>query len=182
MEHSSAWHQAIAGAMRAASRAFQNARKLCKQHVPPAVRASHAVWPHKAAHRPCPAIQISSRQLTPRCRPRQPQAAVIVGAKGDRYVDPHSILEMAEHWPGSEVRLGSSMHPLQWLQWGALPAWRSTSSSRLNGHKLLHGHLCTHSVRAAGRQPRNASWLKVCRRCRDPSIPHVSDSGHCRCR
>lgn len=38
------------------------------------------------------------------CRPRCTKAAVLVGATEDAYVSPQSVMELAEHWPGSEVR------------------------------------------------------------------------------
>lgn len=38
------------------------------------------------------------------CSPRQPEAAVLVGALEDAYVARDSILDLAAHWPGSEVR------------------------------------------------------------------------------
>ena len=38
------------------------------------------------------------------CRPRRPDAAVIVGARNDAYVSAQSIRELAAHWPGAQVR------------------------------------------------------------------------------
>jgi predicted alpha/beta hydrolase family esterase len=42
-------------------------------------------------------------------RPRRPDAAVIVGAHNDAYVSPKSVLELAAHWPGSQVRTDSAL-------------------------------------------------------------------------
>lgn len=36
--------------------------------------------------------------------PRRPDAAVIVGACNDAYVSQKSVRELAQHWPGSQVR------------------------------------------------------------------------------
>ena len=38
------------------------------------------------------------------CSPKQPHAAVLVGALEDAYVTRQSIRDLAAHWPGSEVR------------------------------------------------------------------------------
>lgn len=38
------------------------------------------------------------------CSPKQPRAAVMVGALEDAYVARQSIKDLAAHWPGSEVR------------------------------------------------------------------------------
>ena len=53
------------------------------------------------------------------CRPKRPDAAVIVGACNDAYVSQKSVRELAQHWPGSQVRLsceinafGSQVRPL----------------------------------------------------------------------
>jgi hypothetical protein len=43
------------------------------------------------------------------CRPRRPDAAVIVGAQQDAYVSPESILELQQHLTGSEVRWGGTI-------------------------------------------------------------------------
>ena len=45
-------------------------------------------------------------KLTQQCcgSPKQPSAAVFVGAEEDAYVAKESIQELAAHWPGSEVR------------------------------------------------------------------------------
>ena len=37
-------------------------------------------------------------------RPKRPDAAVIVGAYNDAYVSQKSVRELAQHWPGSQVR------------------------------------------------------------------------------
>ena len=39
------------------------------------------------------------------CRPKRPDAAVIVGACNDAYVSQKSVRELAQHWPGSQVRV-----------------------------------------------------------------------------
>ena len=38
-------------------------------------------------------------------RPKRPDAAVIVGAYNDAYVSQKSVRELAQHWPGSQVRV-----------------------------------------------------------------------------
>ena len=38
------------------------------------------------------------------CRPQCPQAAILVAATDDAYVSCESVMELHQHWPGSEVR------------------------------------------------------------------------------
>jgi predicted alpha/beta hydrolase family esterase len=52
------------------------------------------------------------RRVTCVCRPKRPDAAVIVGAYNDAYVSQRSVEELAQHWPGSQVQalLDSLIH------------------------------------------------------------------------
>ncbi|KAK9819238.1 hypothetical protein WJX81_000552 [Elliptochloris bilobata] len=43
-------------------------------------------------------------------RPQRPDAAVIVAAPNDAYVSQESVLELARHWPGSELRWVAGGH------------------------------------------------------------------------
>ena len=45
-------------------------------------------------------------------RPKRPDAAVIVGAYNDAYVSQKSVRELAQHWPGSQVRTSPVSPPL----------------------------------------------------------------------
>lgn len=66
------------------------------------------------------------------CRPRCTKAAVLVGATEDAYVSPQSVLELAEHWPGSEVRWVKGGHVSAFLlQRNAFRQAISDSISRL---------------------------------------------------
>jgi pimeloyl-ACP methyl ester carboxylesterase len=46
--------------------------------------------------------------------PVRPEAAFLVGAKGDAYIPPESVLLLHRHWPGSD---------LQWLDTGHVGAF-----------------------------------------------------------
>lgn len=43
-------------------------------------------------------------------RPVRPDAAVLVAARHDGYVDMASVKALQEHWPGSELRLVDGGH------------------------------------------------------------------------
>lgn len=63
------------------------------------------------------------------CSPKQPSAAVIVGALEDAYVTRESIRELAGHWPGSEVRWVPGGHVSAFLL--QQPAFRTAIADSL---------------------------------------------------
>lgn len=62
--------------------------------------------------------------------PRQPSAAVIVGALEDAYVTRQSVEELAAHWPGSEVRWVPGGHVSAFLL--QQPAFRTAITDSLS--------------------------------------------------
>lgn len=42
-----------------------------------------------------------------RCRPKRPDACILVGAQEDAYVSQESVRELAAHWPGCEIRFAT---------------------------------------------------------------------------
>ena len=82
------------------------------------------------------------------CRPRCTKAAVLVGATQDAYVSPQSVLELAEHWPGSEVRWVKGGHVSAFLlQQNAFRQAISDSVSRLDQYQEDQ---CQQSVKSDG--------------------------------
>ena len=70
------------------------------------------------------------------CRPKRPDAAVIVGAYNDAYVSQKSVRELAQHWPGSQV----CIHLPQSGQQQAAPL-SSAGCERVKNALLLGAHL-----------------------------------------
>ena len=66
----------------------------------------------------------------PTCRLRCPEAAVLVAANQDAYVSRQSVIELAEHWPGCEVRWVEGGHVSAFLM--QQPAFRTAILDSLN--------------------------------------------------
>ena len=64
------------------------------------------------------------------CRLRCPEAAVLVAANQDAYVSRQSVIELAEHWPGCEVRWVEGGHVSAFLM--QQPAFRTAILDSLN--------------------------------------------------
>ena len=90
-------------------------------------------FPRYAALLPVLLRQIAKQRfqcLKITCRLRCPEAAVLVAANQDAYVSRQSVIELAEHWPGCEVRWVEGGHVSAFLM--QQPAFRTAILDSLN--------------------------------------------------